>query len=810
MQKQTWTYQFGILILLCSLFVVVSVLAASDTHEGWLPRGEIALNQAVTDLTNDMTIMCLAAHPDDEDGATLTYYRKKFGAGTAILVATRGEGGQNQIGPELYEELGVIRARETQAASEIYGSEVYNLNKRDFGFSKTAEETFRFWGHEDSLRRLVRIIRKVRPDVIITNHGTERGHGNHQAVGIIALEAFDAAADPDKFPEQIQNGLSQWQVKRLFLRSGKEEADVTVNIGEYDQPRGYSYAQIAGEGLKMHKSQGMGGNAQRGPAYRYYKLIRFSAPAPEKMNSLLDGLTSDAEPSIILPDRFIKDAVEAISISHSRVTEDLLKYINYIRALRDLKTTVKEEELREKEKELESAAAKAMDLYLTVEPGDAIVTRSQEFAVRVSLTNCGHAIIEDIELGLFAPQLGDVMRSENPVFERLGYNETVRETFGVKVSDDADYTLPHADHLYDDSFMKPLIQGVARYKVARESSPPVSLSITSEATVDVAADVELRILPENSMIPLSSEDQTVRYVVNVINRMSGRIPEGRIEFFPPSDWSVEGINQDFDLEENQQGFAAFNVTIPSGATPGDFSLKAKASYKTSDDVSGLMETTGILNIVDVKVADDLYVGYVRSYDNTLERSLKQLNVKSRSLESDDLRFGDLSIYDTIILDIRAYLVRDDLIASNQRLLDYVNNGGNLIVMYNKTYEWNGRQYAPYKLILSHNRVTVEEAPITILTPEHPLFTFPNRIADTDWDNWIQERGLYFPSEYAPEYKELLSCNDPDENPLRGGYLMAEYGKGTYIYTSYVWYRQLQKLNPGAFRNFANMISLPKR
>jgi len=805
MQKQIWVYLFAFLILLCA-----GISAVSETHEGWLPRGEVALNQAVTDLTNNMTIMCLAAHPDDEDGATLTYYRKKLGVRTAILVATRGEGGQNEIGPELYEELGVIRAHETQAASDIYGAEVYNLNKRDFGFSKSADETFRFWGHKDSLRRLVRVIREVRPDVIITNHDTQRGHGHHQAVGIIALEAFDAAADPEQFPQQIQDGLSQWQVKRLFLRCGWEEADVTIDIGEYDQPRGYSYAQIAGEGLKMHKSQGMGGNVRRGPAYRYYKLIRFRAPAPKKLNSLLDGLTIETETPILMPDKFINDAVEAVSISHSRVAADMLNYIKYLRALRDLNTSVNEETLKQKERELESAAAKAMDLYLTVEPEDKTVTRAQDFKVSVSLTNCGHQVIEDLKFSLSAPHLGDVTEGENPGFERLGYNETATGTFTVKVFDDASLTLPHADHLYDDSFMKPLIQGSARYSVPQESPPAVSLSITSAAAVDITSDIDLHVLPDNSMLPVSPADQIVRYVVNVINRTPGRITDGRVEFFPPSDWIAEGMGQDFALEEDQQGFAAFNLTIPSGVTPGDFTLKAKANYKTSDDAPGTMEASGTLKIMDVKVADDLYVGYVRSYDNTLKQALKQLNVRSRALESDDLRFGDLSLYDTIILDIRAYLVREDLIASNQRLLDYLSNGGNLVVMYNKTFEWNGHQYAPYKLVLSRNRVTVEEAPITILTPEHPLFTFPNRITDSDWNDWIQERGLYFPSEYAPEYTELLSCSDPGENPLHGGYLVAEYGQGTYIYTSYVWYRQLQKLNPGAFRNFANMISLPKR
>ncbi|MFC1717951.1 PIG-L family deacetylase [Candidatus Poribacteria bacterium] len=791
-RRLIWVCGLGFLILVFS-FGIVGISSPSGENEGWIDRGEIALRQALLDLTNDMTIMCLAAHPDDEIGndGTLTYYRKKHGVRTAILYATRGEGGQNEIGPELYEELGVIRAHENQAAASVYGAEVYDLNRRDFGYSKSAEEAFKFWGHEESLARLVRVIREVRPDMIITNHDTERGHGHHRAVGIMVLEAFDNAADADKFPEQLRDGLRPWQVKRLFLRSSKENADVTIDAGEYDPPRGYSYAQIAGEGFRMHKSQGMGGTSRRGSVYRSYRLVRSSAPAPEKLNGLLDGLSSGIETP-----EFMKNVLEDAFIPRDGLARDIIDYIK----------TARGANLDQgKEKELEIAAARALDLYLTVEPDDNIVTNTQEFTVRVSLTNCGRQVIKDVKLDLSVPHLGDVLKSEDLSFEQLGYNETVTGAFVVRVFDDAQPTLPYAAHLYDDSFMEPLIKGIARYEAF--GTP---LSITASATVDVSEDIELHVLPETSMVPISAEDQTIRYIVNIINRMPGKISEGHIELSPPEGWSITNIGQDFAITEDQHGFVAFDVTIPPDVATGDFSLKAKALYENPNGMQSIGEATGNVEIADVKVADDLYVGYVKSYDDTVEQALKQLNVKSRALAANDLYFGDLSIYDTIILDIRAYLVREDLRASNQRLLDYAANGGNLVAMYHKTFEWNGRQYAPYKLVLSRNRVTVEEAPIEILAPNHPLLSFPNRITESDWDGWIQERGLYFPSEWAPEYKELLSCNDPDEKPLRGGYLVAEYGKGTYIYTSYVWYRQLQILNPGAFRNFANMISLPKR
>jgi LmbE family N-acetylglucosaminyl deacetylase len=769
MQNRIWIYVLIVTMFICGI-------AIADEYE--IDHGDIALNQAIIDLTDNMTILCLAAHPDDEDGATLSYYKKRNGVRTAVLYGTRGEGGQNEIGPELYEELGVIRAYETQSAVNVYGAKAYNLNKRDFGFSKSAEETFKFWDHEDSLRRMVKIIREVRPDVVITNHDTTHGHGHHQAMGILALEAFDSANDANKFPDQIKDGLKTWQVKRLFLRCGKDDAEVAINVGEYDQIRGYSYAQIANEGMKLHKSQGMGGNVERGNAYNYYKLIKSSQPEQKKLTDLFDGLEENVNP-------FIKDAKDASTINHDRVARDILDYIKSL-SIADT----------DKKNELEIAIARALDLYLTIKVDDNIVTRGQVFSAKVSLINCGLNVIKDIKFQLQAPK-GWVVEGENLNFPQLGYNETVTAVFNVTVAKDAPLTLPYTEKLYDDSFMNPLFKGMVQYNAFN-----TSLSITSDATVDVSDDVEIHILPKTSIIPISSANHTKRYVVNAINRLKRKI-DGQVELSSSSNWKINGIGQDFSLDEDQQAFSAYDVMIPSDIAPGYFSLNAKVIYDSNTAIA-----KNSIKVIDVKTADDLYVGYVQSYDNTIDWALKQLGVKCSALESDDVRFGDLSIYNTIILDIRAYLVRKDLIECNQRLLDYVKNGGNLIVFYNKTFEWDKR-YAPYELVISNDRVTVEEAPIAILAKDHPLFTFPNKITDDDWKDWIQERGLYFPSKWTIEYKELLSCNDPDEKPLRGGYLVAQYGKGTYIYTSYVWYRQLQNLNSGAFRNFANMISLPK-
>ncbi|MBM3212672.1 hypothetical protein FJZ33_10655 [Candidatus Poribacteria bacterium] len=513
-------------------------------------------------------------------------------------------------------------------------------------------------------------------------------------------------------------------------------------------------------------------------------------PVTKKLDSLWDGIGNNSEIGEILD-----NTISKLSMPRDEITGNLIDYIKRLRKL--------EISNPEMERKAEIALAKAMDIYLTVNPDDKIVTRGQRFKVQVSLTNCGKQKIENISFDLKTPILGKIVEGENLSFQQLEYNETATGSFIVEVFNEAPITLPAAKYLYDDIFMKPLIQAVAHYKAY-----DMDLSIISESKLDIAEDMAIYIYPEKAVIPISDKEQRIRYVINVINQMPDMV-KGRIMMLSPHiDWDIQGSEKDFNLLEDQQVYAAFDLIIPPDEKPGNYTIQARSTYKMPDEFDNLSIAGGSIRLMDVKIAQDIYVGYVKSYDNTMEWSLKQLNVKSKALESDDLRFGDLSVYDTIILDIRAYLVRKDLIDSNQRLLDYVRNGGNLIVMYNKTFEWK-EEFAPYKLIISNNRVTVEDAPIEILAPDHPLFNFPNTITQNDWEGWIQERGLYFPSEWSPEYKELISCNDPGENPLTGGYLIAQYGKGTYIYTSYVWYRQLQELNPGAFRNFANMISLPK-
>ena len=804
--------RYRLLLFLCLAFL------GGPSSAGIVPdHGEIALKQSILDLQNDLTLMCLAAHPDDEDGATLAYCRKKYGIETIAVIVTRGEGGQNEIGPELYRELGVIRTFETLAAAEINGSAVYYLNNLDFGYSKSAEETLRIWGHERALGNLVRLIRTLRPDVVITNHDTEHGHGHHRAAGRLILEAFGEAADSASFPDQIAEGVSPWQIQKVYVRSRPEKATVKVPVGTYDPVRGYTAQEIANEALRQHRSQGMQHFVDRGPGVRYYRLVRSVRPIPEHEESLLDGLADtgtlirETSRTTVLYDSLqtaIQGAFERAFFPHHAVALDVLRGLRKVRMLKervrgnggDLYAR-----LEKRERHLEESMWRALDLRFDVEVDDTLAVREQDVRVTLMLTNYGASPLRLRRMDLDLPEgwriaWMDTVHLPVDLPDGGGKIERVAE---VQVPEEAPFTVPYADHLYDPGFPEPPLR--ARAVLEAEGLP---FEVQRRAKVDVAPTVAIRISPERILIPAGGAVQWRTYTVYLTHRAKTKTI-GEVRLRVPKDWTVQPSRQSFRLaREDEETSSRFEVEVPGGLGEGDEAVFAEVKY--GED--GRTEARSLVRIIPIEVARDLRVGYVQSYDTTLEEALTALGVAHQALTPEDLRGGDLSVYDTIVLDIRAYLVRPDLVANNERLLEYVRRGGNLVVMVQKVFEWNPEyghpSYAPYELVLSRDRVTVEEAPVEILEPEHPLMRWPNRIGEKDWRGWIQERGLYFPGRWSPQYVALLACGDPGEKPLTGGYLATRYGKGTYIYTSYVWYRQLKIFNRGAYRNFANMISWP--
>ncbi|MDX6404034.1 MAG: hypothetical protein QOH70_1489 [Blastocatellia bacterium] len=807
------------------------------------PAGEdrVALYQALLDLTNPWTVMCIAAHPDDEDGTSLIVMRRKYGAHTVSLFSTFGEGGQNAIGPELYEELGAIRARETMAAAEIQGSEPHFLGLKDFGYSKSADEAFRFWGHEEALRRMVLEIRRLRPDVIITNHSvTNNDHGHHQATARLELEAFDAATDPKRFPEQLKDGVTTWQVERLFVRVGRSnqaQADsgavVTIDPNEQDPIRNTSFAEEALEALQKHATQGpwpktvaelaarFARNSTDGklPVTRYVltREAKGAGALAKGSRNFLDGLT--------LPEQTAKQLAPTL-IDGRPLTEFVDQRAKVIAALdteRHGRISVNGAEADFHRFDLFSARLNralglATRVVLKVAPPSSVVTPGSSTTLTFKLSNSGSQ-----PAGLFgcaasvppARTATDVKKSVNVAIhsDPINTGSSIERSQRIQIPANASINLPLSRHLYDAS-----IDGL---KVAASCTISVSKNLFKlevPTHLDVAAPIEIDNISPSPIVRTRAITKGARstqtadcafpdfdYSLRVTNNQD--VPfEGQIVVGP-----LSGRTRGSSVMVAAHSTANVTLIVPGcnvGRTQADpiaFSVLSKKGQPSAGiDVPVVW--------ADARVAPNLHIGYLRGFDFSLPNALNSLGVESKELSVDDVRTGDLRKYSTIIVDNRVYESTPGLIAANQKLLDYANAGGTLIVFYHKSFEWNPDerrqrpQLAPYKLILGDERITDENAAITFLEPQHPLLNFPNKIGQEDFAGWIQERGLYYPKEWDPQFHALLQSNDPGETPLKGGLLVADYGRGRYIYTSMVWYRELRAGVPGAYRMLANMIS----
>ncbi len=767
-----------------SLLVCLALLAP----QALLSQSEaIERGQAFRDLSNDAVIMDLSAHPDDEDGATLALYRMKFGVSTYSVLFTRGEGGQNEKGPELYEQLGVIRSDETRRAGAILGTNVVFLDFLDFGFSKTATEAFQVWGGQmEALRRLVYVIRKYKPDVLFTNHNTIDGHGHHQAVAITAIAAFDAAADSTMFPEQLREpGIALWQPRKLFFRAfGRMEgtADVSNEILDVDSLRGTAYLDIASQALRQHRTQGMDRANLRAfsRGRSLYKLIRTNSIYEADSTSFLSGIDLWRDPSI--------SYLRPLRLKLSTLTPDLPtgtllgRASMYGEEIDSLTTCCPHSPLALRlldhwkeslNRLVMSTAGITVDAHLR----DTVVVPTQETLCQVSAA-ATHCALHVAGWKFVMPP------------HWTWYPQNGGRGFIIHIGDDARPTVPRAIYQYQSLGRDQEIVAMLTCQV--DGHPftfpmPVHFDVAPRQTIDIPS-ASLAYVPGRTPSPLEIPWETENW--------QPRAYDGPLSVAGATGWKSNPLALSFSGEyDTRKGTIALEP--PSNVPPGDYPFFLRTS---------IAQAPFTVHVIDAKVAPGASVGIIESYDNTLESAVKILNVPASQIDDSLLANGDLSRFSTIIVDIRAYLVRNVLKASSARLLEFVRQGGTLIVMYQRDQEWKP-EYAPYPFMISRRRVTREDAPITILATGDPLLTSPNLISDADWKNWKQERGLYFPADVPKEYARLLSCSDPDEEPLSTGYLRADYGSGEYVYTSYVWYRQLKEGNPGAYRCFANMLSL---
>ncbi len=877
------------LLVLALSFQFALVFVTADTRPAPEDRGATGLALALRRLQTIASVLHTGAHPDDESTELLAFLARGEGARAAYLSLTRGEGGQNGIGPELWESLGILRTEELLAARKLDGAEQYFTRAFDFGFTRSLEETLRRWNKEAILGDMVRVMRLMRPLIVVNGFsGTARdGHGQHQAAGLLTFEAIRAAADPTRFPEQLEEGLQPWQVIKVYGRTfGQAQGPrAEFDVGQFDPVLGRSYAELAAEGRSKHRSQDFGMIQARGTRVQSFPRLQSLVNVPEKESSLFTGIDTSITgiakfagqagdrllPALARIKELAARAMTEYRVEHpEQIAPYLVAGLREVRALRhtlgDLDPVARanvDGMLARKEREFSDALIKAHGVVVDALSNAEIVTPGEAVDVTVNLYLGSRAMSASENsarrsaplVKLLAPaswriellQAEAEPASATLPFFRLRERADLSLRFRAAVPADEPPTQPYwlqrertRDEFEWDQqmprnlpFAPPRLAAQVEIELGGERviiQQPVEYRFADKTFGEIRRELKIAPLlavalrPSLLVIPQESKDRTREVSVEVTHN-ARRATQGTVKLMAPPGWRVEADSRPLAFtQQGEKTARIFRITPPPGAS-GSFQLKAIAEAAGQQYASGYtliayphIETHLVYHpaaaraeLFNVKVAPGLKVGYVMGSGDEVPEALKQLGVDVQMISASELASGDLSVYDTIILGIRVYEVNEGVIANNKRLLDYVAGGGTLIVQYNKT-EFGRGNFAPYPLKMDERglRVADEEAPVTVLVPDHPLFNFPNQITAADWKGWVQERGLYFLSDWDERYTPLVAAPDESGNQLKGGQLIAQYGKGYYIYTAYAWFRQLPAGVPGAYRLFANMISLPKQ
>jgi LmbE family N-acetylglucosaminyl deacetylase len=803
---------------------------------------------ALRKLSITGSVLYVGAHPDDENTALLAYLARGRGARTAYLSLTRGDGGQNLLGTEKGELLGLVRTQELLAARRIDGAEQFFTRAVDFGFTKSPEETFRFWNHEAVLADVVWVVRRFRPDIIIARFPTtgEGGHGQHTASAILASEAFDAAGDPLRFPEQLKNGVAPWKPKRLLWNvfnfrptDVPKDADkmLSADVGAYDPLLGKSYTEIAAESRTMHKSQGQGTPERRGPAPNYFAHLK-GEPATKDIFDGVDmtwrrfGAGGDAVGQLL------EEATRKYDAANPQASLPLL--IRAYREIEKLTTTTSASPvdplLQSKLEGLAEVMRACAGLWIEAVAAEPFVTPGSLIKVTTTVVNRSGFPLKLESVGASSAGV-DLVRAE------LKNNQPLTKETTIPIVQDAPYSQPYwlreapgrglfavgAQELVGTPENTPALNVTLPIVFGTDDRPvalrvPVLFRWTDRVRGDLYRPVvvvpEFAVgVEEKTLVFPDRQPKQVRVTVksNVASESAGTL---RLKL--PTGWTATPAEVPVTLKSKGEEFrAAFNVTPPSVASAATLAAEFEQGGKTF--TRGLFEIDyphiprqTLFPAAEAKlVRVDLerrgnHIGYVMGSGDEVPEALRQVGYDVTLLSDEDLEAIDLSRFDAIITGVRAYNTRAALRRQQKRLLEYVERGGTLVVQYNtpdRTLE--GAQLGPYPFKLTQDRVTDEEAVVNLLAPADPLLNAPNKIVPTDFQTWVQERGLYFASDWDARYTPLFASHDPGEQDLKGSTLVARYGKGTYVFTSLAFFRQLPAGVPGAYRLFVNMISAGK-
>ncbi|MGE5859056.1 MAG: PIG-L family deacetylase [Ignavibacteria bacterium] len=829
----------SIIVFFLIIFIIPSFFnrIKSQPHE---VLNAAQLKLALKKLNVLGSVLYIAAHPDDENTAVLSYFASGRLLRTGYLSITRGDGGQNLIGSEQDEILGVIRTQELLAARRLDGAEQFFTRAVDFGFSKSPKETLEIWDKQKILSDAVWVIRKFKPDVIITRFPPtgEGGHGHHTASSILAEEAFHSAADPEKFPEQLKY-VKPWQAKRIYWNSWLSDQRnpddlITIDLGSYNTLLGMSYTEISAKSRTMHKSQGFGSMGKRGETLNY-----FSYTAGDKAN---------------------KDLLENIDLTWNRIKNgskigEILNKANenfqpenpsaiiplLIDAYKEMNNLEDDYWANVKKKELLDVIRSAAGIWFEAIADDFSACPGDTLRIFSGAVNRSAFpfTLKKVEVKSSSDNLSDDYNYIKELNEPLVNGKLIQNDLLIKLPENMNYSQPYwlvekklkgsyqinAQNLTglaynDNSLTVSFTLNAEGFPVAFEEPvqfrrvDPVDgeiyrpLAVTPEVSINL--EDKVYIFPDNNKKEI---------FVNLISNKKNT--SGTLNILLPSEWKAEPGRIKFNFKnKGEEKLFGFTVYPPGKPGEGEMRLNAEVNGKIINKGMVVINHSHIpvqtlfpdskaklIRLDTKKVA--VNIGYIMGSGDEIPEYLEQLGYNITQLNKNYFNNGKLSSFDAVITGVRAYNTQDELALENKKLLEYVKEGGTLIVQYNVSRGLTTEDIGPYSFELSRERVTDETAAVKFLKKDHQILNFPNIITQDDFNNWIQERGLYFAGKWDPKYETILSTQDPGESPLDGGLLFTRYGKGVFIYTGFSWFRQIPAGIPGAYRIFVNLISAGK-
>ncbi|SDR74430.1 PIG-L family deacetylase [Gramella sp. MAR_2010_147] len=789
------------------------------------------------------SVLYIAAHPDDENTRLISYFSNEKNARTAYLSLTRGDGGQNLIGPELREQLGLIRTQELLAARKIDGGQQFFTRANDFGYSKTPAETLEIWNKDEVLSDVVWIIRKFRPDVIINrfDHRTPGStHGHHTSSAMLSFEAFEMAGNKDAYSSQFEY-VDAYQPQRLFFNTSPwfyggdeafQEADksnfLSFDTGTYFPIRGLSNPEIASLSRSQHRSQGFGSTGSRGKQMEYLELLK--GDLPEKDSGIFGGI--DTSWNRIKGGKAISEILKSVEDNFnfeqpSKHLPQLLKAYSLIQDLED-------DHWREiKTEEIKDIIYAASGLYLEAIAEKATTTPSEDLQVRLEAINRSDENIQLSSVEL-TPNNSKIQPDAN-----LLNNEGWDSNMIFRIPSSAEFTTPYwlkekgsmGMYAVKDQNLRGLPETPLNTKatfninfngVKIDFHKPVVYKYNDEVFGETYKNFE--IVPaitlnfkEDVLIFNNSE---TRLVEVLITSNKANI-NGELNLQAGTGWKIEPVKTNFSIAQ-KGGNASLTFKITPPKTQSESSLTTVATvngekykeklveinYEHFPDQNIIMPASLKLVKLDIEKKGK-NIAYIEGAGDVVPESLEQIGYDVTKISPASISSDYLKSFDAVVIGIRAYNIVEELKFKQNILFDYVKQGGTMIVQYNTSRGLLLDNLAPYPLDLSRDRVTEENAEITFLQPDHMVLNSPNKLTKADFDGWVQERGLYFPDSWDENFTPILSMHDKNESPKNGSLLVTKYGDGFYIYTGISFFRQFPEAVPGAFRLFANLISIGK-